>query len=69
MNNVDLYANTGGNSASRNTGGDNSITTGDATIVANIINFVNTNISGNGRLFVNVVNVFGSWFGDFSERW
>jgi hypothetical protein len=63
-NNINLSANTGGNSASRNTGGDSSITTGDANIIANLVNFVNNNISG-GRLFVNVVNVFGSWMGDF----
>lgn len=64
VNNVNLSANTGGNSASKNTGGDSSITTGDANIVANIVNFVNNNISG-GRLYVTVVNVFGSWIGDF----
>jgi hypothetical protein len=65
VNNVNLSANTGGNSASRNTGGNNSIITGDANIVANIVNFVNNNIVGDGRLFVNVINVFGSWLGDF----
>ncbi len=65
VNNVNLSANTGDNSASRNTGGNNSIVTGDATIIANIVNFVNNNIVGGGRLFVTVVNVFGSWVGDF----
>lgn len=65
INNLNLSANTGGNSASRNTGGNSSITTGDANIVANIVNFVNNNIVGNGRLFVTVVNVFGNWLGDF----
>lgn len=65
VNNLDLSANTGGNSASRNTGGDSSVTTGDANIVANIVNFVNNNIVGTGKLFVTVVNVFGSWIGDF----
>lgn len=64
-NNVQLYANTGDNSASENTGGSSSITTGDANIVANIVNFVNNNIVGSGKLFVTVVNVFGSWIGDF----
>ena len=64
-NNLNLSANTGGNSASRNTGGDNSIVTGDANIVANIVNFVNNNITGGGTLYVLVVNVFGSWLGDF----
>jgi len=65
VNNINLSANTGGNSASRNTGGDSEITTGDANIIANIVNFVNNNITGGGLLFVNVINVFGSWFGDF----
>ncbi len=64
-NNVKLSANTGNNSASRNTGGNNTIITGDANVIANIFNFVNNNVSGSGRLFVNVVNVFGSWVGDF----
>ena len=64
VNNLDLSANTGGNTASRNTGGNSSITTGDADVIANLVNFVNNNISG-GRLFVNVINVFGSWFRDF----
>lgn len=64
-NNLDLSANTGNNSTSRNTGGNNSITTGDANIMANVMNFVNNNISGSGRLFVTVVNVFGWWTGNF----
>jgi outer membrane biosynthesis protein TonB len=65
VNNLELTANTGGNSASYNTGGDSVITTGDANVIANIINFVNTNIVGTGNLFVTVVNVFGSWLGNF----
>jgi len=65
VNNINLTANTGGNSASANTGGNSSIVTGDANIVANIVNFVNNNIVGSGKLFVTVVNVFGSWLGDF----
>lgn len=64
-NNIDLTANTGGNSTSHNTNGDNSITTGDANIIANIVNFVNNNIVGSGRLLITVVNVFGSWIGNF----
>jgi len=64
-NNLDLSANTGNNSASRNTGGTSSVTTGDANIVANLVNFVNNNISHNGRLIVTVVNVFGTWVGNF----
>lgn len=64
-NTVDLTANTGGNSASKNTGGDSTIQTGDAKVIANIVNFVNNNIIGKGKLVVTVVNVFGSWIGDF----
>lgn len=65
VNNLNLSANTGGNSTSRNTNGDNSIKTGDATVIASIVNFVNNNIKTNGRIVVTVVNVFGSWIGDF----
>lgn len=65
VNNVNLSANTGTNSASYNTGGDSTVQTGDANVVASIVNFVNNNIAGSGKLFVNVVNVFGSWLGDF----
>ncbi|MBI3443343.1 hypothetical protein HY008_01605 [Candidatus Woesebacteria bacterium] len=65
VNNIDLSANSGKNSASKNTGGSSTIQTGDANIVANIVNFVNNNIIGTGRLFVTVVNVFGKWIGDF----
>lgn len=64
-NNLNLSANTGANTASNNTGGDSKIKTGDAKIIASVVNFVNNNIVGNGRLFVTVVNVFGSWMGDF----
>jgi fibronectin-binding autotransporter adhesin len=65
VNNLDLTANTGHNQSSDNTGGNSQIKTGDANIIANIVNFVNNNVSGNGKLFVTVVNVFGSWLGDF----
>jgi hypothetical protein len=65
VNNLNLSANTGGNKASDNGGGATLITTGDATIVANLVNFVNNNITGGGKLVVTVVNVFGSWMGDF----
>jgi hypothetical protein len=64
-NNINLSANTGGNTSSFNTGGDSTIVTGDANIIANIVNFVNNNIVGAGNLFVTVINVFGSWVGDF----
>lgn len=65
VNNLNLSANTGNNSTSKNTGGNNFIDTGDATIIANLINFVNTNITSTGRLRVITVNVFGKWIGDF----
>ncbi|HLA03875.1 MAG TPA: hypothetical protein VJ065_01420, partial [Patescibacteria group bacterium] len=62
-NNVNLTANTGGNRASYNTGGDSSIKTGDANIAASIVNFINSNIIGR-TVMVGIVNVFGSWLGD-----
>lgn len=65
VNNLILSSNTGGNQASYNTGGDSKIQTGDAKAIANLVNFVNNNISGNGKLIITVVNVFGSWVGDF----
>src|SRR3972149_491642 len=65
VNNVNLSSNTGGNNANMNTGGNNSIATGDANVIASIVNFVNNNINGGGKLFVTVINVFGSWLGDF----
>lgn len=65
VNNIDLSANTGGNEVSNNTGGNSSVKTGDAKVVANLVNFVNNNIVGNGRLVVTFVNVIGSWMGDF----
>lgn len=64
-NNLTVMANTGENSASRNVGGDVKVVTGDANVIANIINFANNNIVGSGKLYVMVVNVFGSWLGDF----
>lgn len=65
VNNLDLSANTGKNEASKNNGGHSLISTGDANVVANIVNFVNNNIAGSGKLYVTTVNVFGNWFGDF----
>lgn len=65
VNNLNLSANTGKNEAAKNTGGNTNIQTGDANVIANIVNFVNNNITGGGKLMVTVVNVFGSWMGDF----
>ncbi|OGH10576.1 MAG: hypothetical protein A2857_06830 [Candidatus Levybacteria bacterium RIFCSPHIGHO2_01_FULL_36_15] len=64
-NNINLSASTGENSANDNTGGTSYIQTGDAHVIASLVNFVNNNITGGGKLLVTVVNVFGSWVGDF----
>jgi len=61
VNNMNLDADSGDNKASYNTGGDSSITTGDANVAANLINFVNSTIGG-GVAFV--VNIFGDLVGD-----
>lgn len=61
VNNLDLVANSGDNQTSYNTGGDSSITTGDANVAANLLNFANSTISG-GAAFI--VNVFGDLVGD-----
>lgn len=63
-NNITLAANSGHNDASYNTGGSSTVKTGDANVMANIINFVNNNFVG-GKVVVSVVNVFGNWFGSF----
>ena len=63
-NNVLIETDTGNNSASRNTGGDSIIETGDANIVANLINFLNNNITGTAEFLVGVVNIFGTLQGD-----
>lgn len=64
-NKLDLSANTGSNKANENTLGDSTIQTGDANIIASIVNFVNNNIVKGGKLVVTVVNVFGEWNGNF----
>ena len=61
-NNVYINTNTGGNSASMNTGS-GSINTGDINIAANIVNILNNNFLA-GRFVLTIVNVFGSWTGD-----
>lgn len=62
INNVDFVADSGNNDASKNTGGDSSITTGDANVAANLVTFLNNNIAG-GVMF-GVVNIFGELIGD-----
>lgn len=61
-NDMVLVADSGNNEAKNNTGGDNTIKTGDANIAANILNFMNNNIAGN--VVYGVVNVFGDLIGD-----
>ncbi|MDP2671264.1 MAG: hypothetical protein Q8P13_02265 [bacterium] len=64
VNSTTLDANTGDNSASKNTG-DGTITTGDANVAVNVINFLNnTFLGGAGELLLGVVNVFGNLNGD-----
>ena len=64
-NNIQLAATTGNNNANRNTNGDNTITTGDANVVANLVNFINNNIAGDANVVITIVNVLGSWTGNF----
>lgn len=65
-NNVDINADTGNNSASRNTGG-GAISTGDVNVGASIMNFVNNNFVGQ-TFRVLLVNVFGNWTGQVRKE-
>ncbi len=64
-NNVTIDANTGGNSASKNTGSGD-ITTGDVNVAANIVNMFN-NIFLSGRFALTIVNIFGSFSGNILQ--
>lgn len=57
-----LNANTGENSASKNTGS-GEIRTGDANIMSNLVNFVNNTFNVKKWMF-GIVNVFGTWDGN-----
>ena len=61
-NTINFLADSGHNETSRNTGGESSITTGDANVAANLLTFLNNNIAG-GVVF-GVVNIFGDLVGD-----
>ncbi len=64
-NNLVFEANSGDNTAEDNTGGDSTITSGDANVSANVVSFLNNNIVGNGTpVLVGVVNIFGELIGD-----
>lgn len=65
-NNVMIDANTGGNSASKNTGS-GIIKTGDVNVAANIVNMINNNFVG-GRFILTIVNVFGSFLGNIRQE-
>lgn len=65
-NDIKLSANTGGNTASYNTR-TGSITTGDASIMLNLINMMNLNVLAGKALFV-IVNVFGDWTGNIDTQ-
>ena len=62
VNDISLEAVTGGNSASYNTG-NGSVKTGNASVLANIINLANTNLNVSQWLF-GVVNIFGTLAGN-----
>lgn len=61
-NDINLSAVSGGNTASFNTGSGN-VTTGDASVVGNIINLTNTNLNVSKWLF-GIVNIWGTLVGD-----
>jgi hypothetical protein len=63
INNYDINANTGENSADKNTG-DGSVTTGDANVAFNLINFLNNVLAAPGKLLLGVVNIFGTLNGN-----
>lgn len=62
LNDVNVVAISGENQANEN-GQDASINTGDATALANVVNFVNLNLVGS-KFFLGVVNIFGEFLGD-----
>lgn len=63
VNNVDVSASTGGNTA---TGNESSgIATGDAYAGANVVNVVNSNVLGRNWVLA-IVNIFGNWSGSVS---
>jgi len=60
-NNVNVGANSGSNQANDN--GEATIETGEATALANVNNFVNTNILG-AKFFLGTINILGSFEGN-----
>lgn len=67
VNNVNIDADTGHNTAGYNTGGATSIKTGDIKGAVNIVNFINSNFAGR-PVYVAIVNVFGKWIGNVVDK-
>jgi len=63
-NQINIEADTGGNSI-LHSGGDAAIETGDINVSNNLLNFINSNFTGNDWEF-SMVNVFGEWQGNLS---
>jgi hypothetical protein len=61
-NDVLVAATTGDNTASYNTG-DGVIESGDADLIANVVNFINSNVV-NSEVILATINIFGQWIGD-----
>ncbi len=61
VNNIDVIANTGDNTATDNIG-TTTVKTGDAEVDVKAFNFVNYNFTGDGWRFVRI-NLFGTWNG------
>ncbi len=62
-NNIDINANSGSNTITGDK--DGLIKTGSVEVVANLLNFINTNFVGSNFVIANV-NVFGSWDGNLA---
>jgi hypothetical protein len=61
-NNVTINASTGGNSFKSNNG-NNTLRTGNVSVLANIVNFINHNFVGQ-NFGIAIINVFGKWTGN-----
>jgi hypothetical protein len=61
-NNLNLDLNTGNNTVTYNTNAGN-LSTGNISVVGNIVNIINQAITLNKRLFLGFVNIMGDWFG------
>lgn len=63
VNNIDVSANTGNNVIAATEVERSRITTGNARVLANILNFANTNLI-NADLYIGLTNIFGAWNGN-----